>query len=1199
MSQLKDFIEIDKKFQNSINLQLDIDNRKKLNSYIPTRSSINILNGFLENVINNKEKANILIGPYGKGKSHLLLVLLAVLKESEDKTTEKLLNKIEKISDVTANNARLIHKEYKPFLPVIISGTDRDLNHGFVLGLMEALKKNDLMDIAPDSDYSKAVEVIENWKNKYKKVYKEFENILIGYETNVKELEKSLKSMNRNGLEIFKKVYPELTAGSEFRPMVQDNAMTLYREISIALKEHGYGGIYIIFDEFSKYIEGHERETFAYDMKILQDMCELANNSKEQQIHITFVAHKSIKEYGNALPQDMINAFKGVEGRLKEIRFIVSAQNNYELLQHVIKKKGTEYKAWLKEENNSEIIKESYKIPCFQSMFKFSDYQQIVVKGAFPMLPLTAYALLNISEKVAQNERSIFTFLANDEKGSLVNLIENGADELLSVDVIYDYFKNLFKESISLTNIHNEWLKADYALTKAESLGEEKVIKAIAILHMINKNEEVPVKKEEIRLATGLSKEDFTGYLQKLENKEIVKYRNKLGIYTFKNNIGINLDKYMNQMIEKQSLSLNWAEEFANISELEYVLPKKYNREYTMTRFFKYVYMTQEQFLSVKNSNYLFDTYKADGLIVCIVMLKENDANEVKSHTDKLKDERIVVIYPKKAFGQQQSIRKLKAVKALLKDKNFIDENKVLQQELELYRDDLIFEINGELESLYMPENGNDICFYSGRDSEKLKFESEKNFNRFLSDICSSYYENAPKINNELINRQNVSAQIKKARNQIIDAILGEEDLSGFEKGTSSESTIFRATLVHTGIMDNNEYEAGCEKILKEIRDFIGKCAGKKTSFDELYSKIMGEKFGVRKGVIPIFLANEIVGLQDTPIIYLRDKEVDISSEILNNINEKPEEYFLFIEKENMEKEKYLNILEENFITEEIKKKKQSKMQRLSNIVESMHRWYRSIDQYTLTFTKQIFNKKEKGYIEEETFEKIKKFRKIFKGIELNPREVLFEKIPEAIYGNIDDNAYEKCTQEVLKIKKCMSENLYFTKIKTATDIKKIFGEKANDSLGECLKTWYVEQSEKAKSHIFSENITGFMTYIGQLKTNDELEIVSRVCKIISGIYINDWKNDSFEQFMDELARVKASVEAVKENNESGSGENRIYIENGGNKIERFYETDDDDSTSYFLQNAIEEALEEFGDTLELNQKVSVLAKALEDLLSK
>lgn len=78
----------------------------------------------------------------------------------------------------------------------------------------------------------------------------------------------------------------------------------------------------------------------------------------------------------------------------------------------------------------------------------------------------------------------------------------------------------------------------------------------------------------------------------------------------------------------------------------------------------------------------------------------------------------------------------------------------------------LFLKLMEKLESLYMPENGNDICFYSGRDSEKLKFESEKNFNRFLSDICSSYYENAPKINNELINRQNVSAADKKARNR-------------------------------------------------------------------------------------------------------------------------------------------------------------------------------------------------------------------------------------------------------------------------------------------------------------------------------------------------------------------------------------------------------------------------------------------------
>lgn len=61
----------------------------------------------------------------------------------------------------------------------------------------------------------------------------------------------------------------------------------------------------------------------------------------------------------------------------------------------------------------------------------------------------------------------------------------------------------------------------------------------------------------------------------------------------------------------------------------------------------------------------------------------------------------------------------------------------------------------------------------------------------------------------------------------------------------------------------------------------------------------------------------------------------------------------------------------------------------------------------------------------------------------------------------------------------------------------------------------------------------------------------------------------------------------------------RFQLKQGKVQSERFFEPDSDDSTSYFLQNAIEDALEEFGDTLELNQKVSVLVKALEELLSK
>ena len=76
---LKDCISFNKDFKSGINLYLSLNKTKKIESYIPTSSSLRILDDYICAVLNNKEQATILIGPYGKGKSHLLLVLLSLL----------------------------------------------------------------------------------------------------------------------------------------------------------------------------------------------------------------------------------------------------------------------------------------------------------------------------------------------------------------------------------------------------------------------------------------------------------------------------------------------------------------------------------------------------------------------------------------------------------------------------------------------------------------------------------------------------------------------------------------------------------------------------------------------------------------------------------------------------------------------------------------------------------------------------------------------------------------------------------------------------------------------------------------------------------------------------------------------------------------------------------------------------------------
>lgn len=154
-----------------------------------------------------------------------------------------------------------------------------------------------------------------------------------------------------------------------------------------------------------------------------------------------------------------------------------------------------------------KLQKLSYQLPCFQKLFSEQDFERIVAKGCFPLTPLAAYALLHISERVAQNERTIFTFLADDGQGSLSWLLERNEENWVGVDKIYDYFKSMFRETEDVPMIHSEWLKAEYALGKAETEDEKAVIKAIAVIRMLHREDELPAQDQAICLALGMDPE--------------------------------------------------------------------------------------------------------------------------------------------------------------------------------------------------------------------------------------------------------------------------------------------------------------------------------------------------------------------------------------------------------------------------------------------------------------------------------------------------------------------------------------------------------------------------------------------------------------------------------------------------------------------------------------------------------------------
>ena len=249
--KLLELIKIDNRFEKSVNLTLDLYVQDKIDGYIPTRSSVNVLDSYINEVRSfSGNRATVLIGPYGKGKSHLLLVLLSILSQTcQMSAINKLVQRISAVNPDAAAHINDVMENQGHFLPVLINaGGNSSLNQAFMRGLTSALTRDGLDDVIPDNYYTESVKMLQNWQQNFLDTYKAFQKKL-GKEK-IDSFIKKLESYDEKALEFFRAVYPELTSGGVFNPLIDNEVISVYQSVNRILREkYGYAGIYIIFDD--------------------------------------------------------------------------------------------------------------------------------------------------------------------------------------------------------------------------------------------------------------------------------------------------------------------------------------------------------------------------------------------------------------------------------------------------------------------------------------------------------------------------------------------------------------------------------------------------------------------------------------------------------------------------------------------------------------------------------------------------------------------------------------------------------------------------------------------------------------------------------------------------------------------------------------------------------------------------------------
>lgn len=1192
LQSLNEAVQFNSSFKTAVNLYLSLNKKEKVLNYIPTKSSLQFIDEYLNAVIENREQATLLVGPYGKGKSHLLLVLLAILSLERDKentkTVKEICRKFKQVEDIGARVAEkidLIWNKKGKFLPVIINDSKGDLDQAFLMALNDALKRNHLMDVAPETYFSIAIERLDDWEKNYPDTYAKFKKEAKSYNRTIEDIRSGLSLYSRDDLKVFSDIYPKVTAGSLFNPLAVSDVLPLYKGISEKLvEEYGYSGIYIVFDEFTKYIESQDGKASGNNMKLLQSMCELATDSEQAQVFFTMVAHKSIKEYGNHLSIETINSFTGIEGRLIEKFFITSSKNNYELIKSAI----------IKDEELMEAIpgydrllgktalEKYYVLPAFKTVFDKKAFDNIVLKGCYPMNPVAAYLLLNISEKVAQNERTLFTFISNDEPHSMARFVaEHEKDDpwTIGADLIYDYFSSLFKKDVNNEFVHSIWLSADYALKKAETDNQKRIIKALAIALIVNKDEEIPADEKYLPLSIGI--DDGGQVIDELVQNEIIYKKASTNTYVFKTRAGSALKTEVKRQREIKGTNVNYSKALEDITGEHFIIPRRYNSDHMMTRYFRNEFMFADDFLSLNDSNAIVGDVNADGKVITLFSFTGIKQEDIKKHIANLASKKMLIVCPKKGIKIDKQLKDFEILQELRDNHSFTNSNEILNSELPLLEEDLVAEVEKVYQDIYLDDPDTRIFYFDGEKVKKCTtVEAGVNL------ICESLYYKSPRINNEIINRHTLSsAQTKKARATIIQAVLQNEAYDEkFYGGTNQEATLYRSLFIRTGLLgDSVEADPNLTEIIDRINAFVETCSDYKRSFSLLISDLVKEPYGMREAVIPVYLAHVLSNRKEDIVVYFEDTEMQMSQEIIVNICENPDDYSLFVSKVDLQKEKYIDSLNLLF---EVEDNRNLTTNRIKNILICMQRWFRALPQVSRNVPYL-----EEYATNESSVQCMLEIRRQFQKIEINPYEILFVDIPEA-FGTKGD--YEKTFKLIDRSKTEFDDYFNWLEQKAVTGIFSVFDKRKKRDLYHVLKNWYENQSEQSKKGLFSSRITAFMSCIDKLNIYDDGETAKKIVKAVSDVYLEDWNEGAYEAFIQELDALKRDIESLKDDQDFGQMKLSFKGRNGDD-IERLYDYVDESKGSV-LRNILEDTLDEYSD-LSVNERVSILLEMIEKIV--
>lgn len=1156
-----EIVSISEGFQRSTNLSFDLGDTNIITRFIPTKSSVEIIGRYLRLVLNKgADRANLLIGPYGKGKSTAVFICLSIVTcESKrcENALRNLAGRVREVDPVVADLILEVLDKKIRLLPIVINDRYLDVKQAFLASLKQSLSNVEIAELMPDNYFSRCLNTIDRWKREYKDTYKAYQKYVNAHYGNT-DLEKELKQFNYSALTQFQECYRAILSGAEFDPLLESDVSSLYSNVSKALKDKGlYDGLFVVFDEFGKYLErcASKRDI---DFKVLQDLAEISSRSPEANpVLLTCITHKAISEYSNQLSSVQRTSFKTIEGRFATIYFSDSFEGSFSLVAgafgKAVRKFNNYQKAYVSE--FEKVINECETLGCFSG---YESSVSTIVKQSFPLHPFTALTLMKLSEHAAQNERTLFTFLSDPLSPLHKFISENhGEFNLATVDMIYDYFHTTIRESSYDGDVKDLIIYTD-SLIPSLNEDEANLVRAIALFTIIPDNCLLATKPV-LSASLQWNMERFDNCAKSLQASHIIYTRRSDGVYCLMRTQTENIRKDIEHQVSVRHNRVDVAEMLEEIRDPGYTIPRRYNAQHDMVRFFQNVYVSEKKFFAINKATVFSGMGTADGYV--IYLLGNPDVKAVQEQLKKWKNNRIVVIVPNTPFDSAGYIEECSAIR-LLMDKT---KDKVSNDELGYYYDDMLQVVNQSFSEMF---GGKKTCVTA----EQITVEDS--LGHTISDICEGLYPSALHVCHEMINRNVITGIMRMARKNAIEAILNDDNFLDAFNWKTAENPILNAVFRDTK-------DPLFIEIQSRIQAYLKKCEKKKIAFSEIVEELTDTPYGLRRGIIPLLFAYAIRKLNGQITIYNKSKELPVNGDTLNAIDTHDDEFLVLIDKGSADQQEYLNTLKKEYVPDKENASIKDILDAMTKIVRDLPRCARA-------------NKKEllpDGKVRD-LVQDVIDIRGMLLRYDPNPRDVIIEKIPECMgYKTLG----EKCANRVISTIDYLKK--YYTQLEDRLKniLRKRMCGNNNLSLRGAMTYWGTQRSDSQLSHMYDPTTTAVVNIIRSQEEHSDKEWLNMLSVALTTLPVVDWGDMQINTIFEQWDSILAEVENVAEDDSAGLDMSTpsIQLVLGGRSIKQSLKETELEGISKVVYETVMHDITEFGDSMSAEEKLLVLANVI------